>query len=58
MNPDIVQIEVFHIPETAIMKQDHQGDDLTSTHFRPSLGFISQDIYLDVCIKMMAELIN
>ena len=53
----IIDIKVFHIPETSGMKHHHDGNDLTGAHFRGPLGFVPKNVFFDGFVKFNAEFI-
>ena len=56
---DIIYVKMFHVSISPRVKHYHQSNDLTTTtHFRLSLGFIPQDMFLNRFIKFKAEIIN
>lgn len=58
MDLHIIDIKVFHIPETSSMKHHHDGNDLTGTQFQSPLGFISQNVFFNRIVKFNAEFVN
>ena len=54
----IEQVEMLHIPESAGVKDDHQGDQLATAHPGLSLGLIAQGMFLNGLFKFNAEFID
>lgn len=56
--PAQMQVNVFHVGETPVMEQHHQGDHLAGVHSGLSLGLVPDDIPPDCFVKTLQRILK